>query len=224
MWGGGMVWTFADGVRMVSTFAGPLASLGKAFVAGLAVMSSVAAGHGFLERPAARNVQLNSGYCPSCLNAGGTSTVYAAGLPGRYGVCGDPWNGPKPHERFVRVAGTYRRGGTVRARTVLTANHLGRWGLKLCPFPRATQACFDAHPLLRTNGKPFVRVTAARHAYEATFRLPRGLTCSRCVLQWTYETANSCNLPGSPWIPGVSRCRESANWERFWNCADIEVT
>lgn len=204
-----------------------LASVGKAVVSsvvvGLAVMSSMAAGHGYLAHPAARNVQLNSDYCPACLNAGGTWTVFADGLPGRHGVCGDAWNGPKKHERFVRTADTYRRGGTLHARVVLTANHAGRWGLKLCPAATATQACFDAHPLRRTNGKRFVRVKGGRDAYEAAFRLPRGVTCTRCVLQWTYETANSCNLSGSPHITGVPACRDSTNWERFWNCADIAI-
>lgn len=203
-----------------------LSRVWKVFVATMAVCASAVSGHGYLAQPAARNVQRNSDYCPQCLNGGGTWTVFSAGLPGRYGVCGDAWNGPKPHERGpFRVAGTYRAGGTLRARVVLTANHRGRWGLKLCPSRTGKQSCFDAHVLKRADGKgPWTQVPANQNSFTVSYRLPRGLKCRQCVLQWTYETGNSCNLSGgSGSITGVSRCTQSTNWERFWNCADIAI-
>lgn len=204
-----------------------ISAVWKACVAGLALMAGCVRGHGYLADPAARNVQRNSDYCPQCLNGGGTWAVYRSGLPGRYGVCGDAYDGPMPHQRGpYRVAETYRAGGTLRARVVLTANHLGRWGLKLCPDPdRVSQGCFNAHVLRRSDGKgPWTRVPASKTSFVTSYDLPPGLRCERCVLQWTYETGNSCNLPGSPRIAGVSSCRKSTNWERFWNCADIKIS
>lgn len=43
--------------------------------------------------------------------------------------------------------------------------------------------------------------------YDIVLKLPAGVTCERCVLQWTYQTANS---------------RETYP-EVFWNCADVAI-
>lgn len=223
-------------------FLGALKTVAKAVVAYLAVVGGHAPGahaHGYLAQPAARNVQRNSDYCPHCLNGGGPWLVYASGRPGRHGLCGDPWNGPKHHEaggKYAtppRVAAVYRAGQTFRARVKLTANHKGRWSLRLCPVPgggsasaerRAlTQKCLDAHLLRRADGKgPFTRVPENRSDFVVKYRLPRGLRCKRCVMQWTYETGNSCNPPGIRGS-GLPSCAVSTNGERFWNCADVSI-
>lgn len=197
--------------------------LWKLFVGALAVLAAPVAGHGYLAEPASRNLVRNSDYCPACLNGGGTWQVYASGLPGRYGVCGDPYRGPRPHETPGRAVQTYRAGQAIKVRVQLTANHLGRWGLKLCPSSKPTQSCFNRLPLKRTDGKRYTNVPGGRTAFTAVYRLPKGLKCSKCTLQWTYETANSCNLPGSPRIGGLPSCQQSPNWERFWNCADVRI-
>lgn len=197
--------------------------LWKLFVGALAVLAAPVAGHGYLAQPASRNLVRNSDYCPACLNGGGTWQVYASGLPGRYGVCGDAYKGPRPHEIPGRAVQTYRSGQSIKVRVELTANHMGRWGLKLCPSSTPTQSCFNRLPLKRTDGKRYTNVPSSRNTFTATYRLPKGVTCSKCTLQWTYETANSCNLPGSPRIAGLPACQRSPNWERFWNCADIRI-
>jgi hypothetical protein len=214
-----------------------------AATAALALMAASAPravhAHGYLALPAARNVQHNSEYCPHCLNAGGPWQVYAQG-PGRprYGVCGDPYTGPRHHEaggRYAtppRIAGIYRSGGALVAKVVLTANHKGRWSLRLCPVPgdgsprneRLTQACFDKHLLWRADGRgPFTPVSSTKNVYVEAYLLPKGLTCRRCVLQWTYETGNSCTPPGLQNAAGLPSCAASANGEMFWNCADIRI-
>jgi hypothetical protein len=205
--------------------------LWKVCVAALATMATAASGHGYLAVPAARNVQHNSDYCPQCLNAGGPWTVYSRGHPARYGACGDPWNGPKHHERGgkyatpVRVAARYRAGQTFTARVVLTANHYGRWSLRLCPdASRAVYGttCFK-HLLARADGKgPYVPVLGSRNAYSVRFRLPRGVRCKNCVMRWYYETGNSCSPPGMN-RPGLDSCARSTNGEIFMNCADVSI-
>ncbi len=183
--------------------------------------------HGYLATPAARNVLRNSDYCPQCLNAGGPSVVYAHGQPGKWGACGDPWNGPRPHEKGpYKITGAYKSGGTVDARVVLTANHLGRWSLRLCTNPGDTsQRCFDKNLLRRADGKgPFVQVPGEAYDFKTKFVLPK-VRCSRCVLQWTYETGNSCNPPGTQKpTAGLPSCDKSTRGERFWNCADISIS
>lgn len=204
-----------------------LKSTWRCVVAVLAVAGGGVRAHGYLARPAARNVQRNSDYCPQCLNGGGAWRVFAAGPPGRHGACGDPWDAaPRRHEKGpFATAATYARGQAFSAEVVLTANHGGRWGLKLCRRrSRTGQACFDEHVLRRADGGgAWTRVTPGKDRYVARYRLPRGVACSRCVLQWTYETANSCDLRGGV-RTGMPPCESSPNWERFWNCADLTVT
>lgn len=153
--------------------------------------------------------------------------VYAHGQPGKWGVCGDPWNGPKVHEKGpYKIAGSYKSGGTMDARVVLTANHVGRWSLRLCTDPRDTsQRCFDRHVLRRADGKgPFVQVPGEAYDFKTKFVLPK-VRCSRCVLQWVYETGNSCNPRGIQHpVRGLPDCDKSTHGERFWNCADISIS
>lgn len=199
----------------------------------LALASSVA-GHGFLARPAARNVQHNSDWTPQGLNAGGPWTVFAKGPVPRYGVCGDPVTDPRPrkHEEGgkyatpPRIAATYRSGQVFTARVTLTANHVGRWSLRLCPTPkRLSQACFDKHVLRRADRKGmYTPVPSDRSEFSVRYRLPAGLRCKRCVMQWFYETGNSCAPRGMPrgWL---ETCAGEAGrvQELFWNCADVRI-
>lgn len=199
--------------------------------------------HGFLAVPQARNVQRNSYWCPQCLNAGGP---WAVGLRG-HGLCGDPGDmvPPRDHEAFGSlanppvVAGVYKPGATIAVKVTLTANHKGRWSLKLCPIPGGgsptaeakalTQACLNAHPLLRADTKtPHTYVPPSLSSFEVQYKLPPKVTCKRCVLQWYYQTGNSCNPPGTPpafATPFLGTCGapNSAAGEEFWNCADISI-
>lgn len=45
-------------------------------------------------------------------------------------------------------------------------------------------------------------------------RLPDNLQCTHCVLQWRYTASNSCP-------PDFISCSTA---EKFWNCADIQIT
>lgn len=227
---------------VLDAVASPAGRVRKYLVAAVAAgVAMRAAGHGYLATPAARNVQHNSDWCPHCLNAGGPWLVYSRGRPARHGVCGDRWDGPKDHEaggKFAtppRVAATYLSGQKIVAKVVFTANHRGRWSLRLCPVPAGsspaqerravTQACFDRHVLRRADGKgAFTNVPGTASRMKARYVLPKGLRCSRCVMQWTYETGNSCNPVGirAP-NPGLDSCAVSTNGEQFWNCADVRI-
>lgn len=191
-------------------------------------LAQVVAGacHGYLAKPAARNVQHLSDYCPQCLNGPG--------------MCGDLPGQPR-HEAFGKyasppdVAETYEAGGMLRARVVITANHRGRWGLKLCALPdtspRTERAAMPGclKRLKRTGGKgSYVYLWPSASVSTAAFRLPRGVTCERCVLQWLWETGNSCTPPGTPakYANGALQTCGSASappGETFTNCADIRI-
>ena len=201
-----------------------------------------AGAHGYLADPAARNVQRNSDSCPACLNAGGS---WVSGASRRFGMCGDPWNGAKRHEAFgklahpPRIARRYREGQVMSVRVDLTANHMGRWSLRLCPLPGSatpsverrylSQRCFDRHLLRRADGSgPYTYVPSSASRFRVTYRLPRGVSCRRCVLQWLYETGNSCSPRGIParytgHMLGTCGSRNAPAGEVFVNCADVQI-
>lgn len=224
---------------------------------GLAVLQLVAVGisgvraHGYLAAPPSRNFIANSDYCPQCLSAGGPFEVYGGSVPvkkpGKYGVCGDPWAGPRNHEvggKFYPSPPnppptTLRAGSVFVARVKFTATHLGRWGLRVCRLPtpsaaseRATlsQACFDRVQLQRADGAGlYAYVGPGTSEQFISFKLPAYLTCGRCVMQWHYETGNSCTPEGTPprfANTGLEKCftERAAAPEEFWNCADVRIT
>lgn len=195
----------------------------------VAVNAATAAAHGYLAQPAARNVQHNSDWCPQCLNAGGAEFAKANG----HGLCGDPVSDARPRKHEYggafatprRTAARLERGGTFVARVVFTAFHGGRWSLRLCPGDgrRLSQACLDAGLLRTITNQTFVDATRT----SARFRVPRAAKRGPAVLQWTYETANSCVPAGyHPAIDaGLSACAApgAPAAEGFWNCADVDV-
>ncbi len=197
----------------------------KRVIGVLAGLASVVGGmcHGYLAEPAARNVQRNSDYCPHCLSGPE--------------VCGDP-AGQHHHEAFGKYGSsprvkTFTAGGVLSARVLITTNHMGRWSLELCrlrnPSPSferlaLRRGCFKKLKL--TKGGTYVYLSPSASSSVATFRLPRGSRCRRCVLRWVWETGNSCTPRGTPRRyagPGLSPCGKYIAGERFTNCADIRI-
>lgn len=210
--------------------------------AAVVMLPRPAGAHGYLADPAARNVQRNSDSCPACLNAGGSQV---SGISRRFGMCGDPWNGVKRHEAFgklahpPRIARTYHQGQVISVRVDLTANHMGRWSLRLCPLPGSaspsverrylSQRCFDRHLLRRADGAgPYTYVPSSANRLHASYRLPPAIACKRCVVQWKYETGNSCSPRGIPaaytgHMLGTCGSRSAPAGEVFVNCADVRI-
>jgi hypothetical protein len=215
-------------------------------VGALSALAGVAS-HGMMTEPRARNVVHNSNYCPHCLAAGGPGVTFAGGRVwpnSLHGACGDPHTGPLDHEaggKFATkvITGTYVRGQRVTLRIKITAPHGGRFLFGVCPVPdgasdaderrAVTQACFDANPL--TNAEDGTRFwwfgKKAVGEYTMDFTLPPNVSCKRCVLQWHYESGNSCTIPGTPaqhvMSPNMVPCDATSVMEEFWNCADVEI-
>ena len=203
--------------------------------------------HGMLSEPKARNVLHNSNYCPHCLSAGGPGVTYAGGRvwpKSMHGVCGDPAAGPLDHEaggKFAskKITGTYVKGQRITVRVTITAPHGGRFSFGLCPVPDGatpvqerlvvTQKCIDANRLKNAEDGSFFWWLGKKGTGEYTIDLllPPEVSCKRCVLQWHYETGNSCTMPGTPEqhvvSPGMVPCDKSPNMEEFWNCADVAI-
>lgn len=107
----------------------------------------------------------------------------------------------------------------------LTANHYGRFELYLCPNnnPRneATQECFDKYPLYVAGTRDWYHIPhddRKQGIFSYKVRLPRGVTCTQCVLQWTYYTGNMWGkCANGTEAVGCGRP------ETFRNCADIGI-
>ncbi|CAG4913061.1 unnamed protein product [Colias eurytheme] len=197
-----------------------------------------AEGHGRLMDPPARNSMWRFGF-PNPVNyndnelfCGGYAVQWEQNQ-GRCGVCGDADNlaVPRPHE----AGGMYGKGIITRHYSVgqeieveieLTANHLGTFVMKLCPNnnpkQEATQECFDRYPLYvagtREDRFLIPLDTAKKEIFRYRVRLPPYITCTQCVLQWTYYTGNMWGIcPNGTEAVGCGRS------ETFRNCADVSI-
>lgn len=200
--------------------------------------------HGSVRDPPARNVLANSDDCPDCLNAGGVSVMYnGVRSKARYGVCGDPWNAKKDHEAGGRsakgkITRTYKSGSTITLELSFSANHQGMMSFSICDLPDkrlspseerslTTQRCFNKNVLRRADNKGvYSFLKGNEDKLTVKYKLPKGLKCKHCVLQWHWVTGNSC-CPGNTQKkycgPGVSKCFQYAVPEEWYNCADIRI-
>ncbi|XP_063822053.1 uncharacterized protein LOC135072049 isoform X1 [Ostrinia nubilalis] len=197
-----------------------------------------AEGHGRLMDPPARNSMWRFGF-PNPVNyndnelfCGGYAVQWEQNK-GQCGICGDAHHlsEPRPHE----AGGMYGKGIVTRHYSVgqeieieveLTANHLGTFVIKMCPNnnpkQEASQECFDRHPLhisgTREDRFLIPLDTAKKEIFRYRVRLPPYVTCTQCVLQWTYYTGNMWGIcPNGTEAVGCGRS------ETFRNCADVSV-
>lgn len=96
----------------------------------------------------------------------------------------------------------------------------------LCPnnnrFHEATQECFDRYPLLVTNTRDVRYLIPSQSRKQETFvykvKLPQGVTCTQCVIQWTYYTGNMWGK-----CANGTEAVGCGNAETFRNCADVSI-
>ncbi|XP_050428452.1 uncharacterized protein LOC126838232 [Adelges cooleyi] len=195
-------------------------------------------GHGRLMEPPSRNSMWRFGfpnpvdYNDNELYCGGYAVQWSVN-GGKCGVCGDAYNQPKP--RLHEAGGEYGRGiisrhyfsgQTIDVEIELTANHKGRFEMYLCPNnnPRyeASQSCLDRYPLF-VSGTRQVRYiipddSRKKEIFRYRVRLPPYVTCTQCVVQWTYYTGNMWGTCENG-TEGLG-CGQP---ETFRNCADIRI-
>ncbi|GFR98438.1 cell wall integrity and stress response component 4-like [Elysia marginata] len=171
-------------------------------------------GHGRLRDPAGRSSMWRDGfdtarnYMDNQLNCGGRRYQWEV-RGGKCGVCGDPLGKPQrnqPPGIYARpiLAKCYDLESGSRyidAHVELTANHLGYMQFRLCAnndFTKpVTQDCLDENLLQISsrNGKRIGKTLKlnSRHVLDINvkLRIPDNLTCSQCVLQWSYVTGKN---------------------------------
>lgn len=99
----------------------------------------------------------------------------------------------------------------------------------------------------RKGGHVGVHIVGGEDNDDMMYRLPSGVTCEHCVLQWYWATANSCaprglvdymQRMGNPfgttcqgdggavgtYMANMAPCGGDKVPEEFWSCADIRIT
>ncbi|XP_057323425.1 uncharacterized protein LOC130666440 [Microplitis mediator] len=148
---------------------------------------------------------------------------------GYCGVCGDPWdvNPPREHETGGKYGNSiivrkYQTNQLITIRIQLTANHRGYFSFRVCPMTtwgqEVTQDCLNKNILRMENGTARYYPGPGTGTFEAYYKLPSGLMCAQCVLQWRYVTANIWADCGNG--TDAVGCGPQ---EEFRGCADITI-
>jgi len=131
---------------------------------------------------------------------------------GACGLCGDSILDAKPRKH--EIGGEFERGLIVRNYTVgqtipvelfVAVNHQGWHEFRLCPYSNTgveSEECFNQHLLQFGSGQTRENIPGQQQV-NLQLRLPAGLRCDRCVLQWY-------------WFG------EGSN-QHYRNCADISI-
>ena len=151
---------------------------------------------------------------------------------GKCGICGDPYDAKiKDHEapdgKFANgiIVREFQSGDIMDVIVEITANHKGYLVFKLCPNDNVLldplQDCFDKLPLevYPSHEQKYDLPDDLEREYQLKLKLPDGLTCNQCILQWTYVTGNSWGV-GEDGI-GCTGCGPQEN---FRACSDIRIT
>jgi hypothetical protein len=144
---------------------------------------------------------------------------------GLCGVCGDDYSlkTPRPHELGGTygqgvIVKSYKQGQTIEALVRLTASHMGYFSFKICNLDaeNETDGCFK-YVIYTASGSDKTTVTGTGD-YKVLLRLPSGLKCNKCVLQWTYTAGNNWGWCGDG--TGKLGCGPQ---ETFRTCSDIQI-
>ncbi|XP_045123188.1 uncharacterized protein LOC123511404 [Portunus trituberculatus] len=215
-----------------------MAPCGAVLLLVLATFLGDVRGHGRLMNPPARNAMWRYGY-PNPVNYN-DNELYCGGFVvhyqkngGKCGVCGDNYQDKEPRDHEAGglfgngiVAKRYVSGQVIDIEADLTTNHWGYMEVKLCPHndptKEVTQACLDQYtlPMEGTTETRFVipQDSKKTEIFKWRVKLPDGVVCSNCVLQWKYFAGNTWGLSSNG-----SGAVGYGPQETFINCADITI-
>ncbi|ODM89639.1 hypothetical protein Ocin01_17043 [Orchesella cincta] len=154
--------------------------------------------------------------------------IHQADDPGtNCGVCGDRKSAAAPRDnemngKYYRgiITGRYTAGQVIDVEIDLTTAHKGNMEWRLCTNPsQETQACFNQHVLRLANGSGTKLPAGNSGIHRTQLRLPAGVRCNHCVLQWNYRAGNNWGDCGDG--TSASGCGPQ---ETFRGCSDISIS
>ena len=195
---------------------------------------ALVSGHGRLIDPPSRNSAWRYGFetprqdTDNELNCGGFNVQWSTNK-GKCGVCGDAHH-LKPGKALYTHPGkyatgtitkTYREGQEIKVVVDVTSNHQGYFTFSVGDIgsPPITQEKLS-YVLRQPNGDTKWKINShGNDVFTIRLRLPRGLTCDHCVLQWWWRVGNNWGCDGKRDC-GMGKGPQ----ETFVNCADIRIT
>ena len=194
----------------------------------------VVLGHGRLIDPASRNSAWRYGFhtprqvTDNELNCGGFSVQWDTNK-GKCGVCGDPYHFKAGEALYTfpgkyangTITRTYIEGREIKVLVDVTSNHQGYFTFSLGKIgkPPITQEKLTYVLKQPDSGDTKWKINSNENrVFEIKLKLPRGLTCEHCVIQWWWRVANNWGCDGSDC--GMGKGQQ----ETFVNCADIMIT
>lgn len=162
-------------------------------------------GHGMLIDPIQRSsrwrIDSNApeNYDDNELFCGGF-TVHEVQNEGKCGLCGDDYALPRPRPNELGgkygqgvIVQEYLQGETITATGFIAASHKGYFYFELCNFDGhdvEEEECFE-RVMLPNGADRYYLPNHNKGEFPVTFELPTDLTCSHCILRWTYVTGNT---------------------------------
>jgi len=150
---------------------------------------------------------------------------------GKCGICGDNYALPQPRENEAGglygngiITRTYTMNQDITIKVQIDSNHLGYFEFNICPNNNpskiATPECFHQYLLEQADGSGprYTLPFRETKVYELKYKLPTGLTCSQCVIQWRYVAGNNWNWCGDG--TGALGCGPQEN---FRGCSDVAI-
>lgn len=91
------------------------------------------------------------------------------------------------------ITGNYQSGQVIDVEVYLSAAHLGFMEWRLCTdHNQESQQCFNQNLLERADGSGSrLPVLNGPGTYTTQLRLPAGVICEHCVIQWNYRAGNT---------------------------------
>ncbi|XP_055873782.1 uncharacterized protein LOC106052195 isoform X2 [Biomphalaria glabrata] len=196
----------------------------------------VSLGHGRLMDPPSRmsawrvGFDVPTNYNDQGMNCGSSGTQWGQN-GGKCGICGESWSAVKLYERpygsMVQhniITRQYEESSEIQVALDITANHKGWNEFRICDIAKsggieATQACLNKTLLADRSGKTRFDLSSNKTGFfYYSLRLPPGMTCSHCVLQWKWKTGLSwgCDDLGC----GIGR---GDAHEEFYGCSDVSI-
>jgi len=164
-------------------------------------------------------------YADNELYCGGLHQSEVVG--GNCGVCGDPFSAPTPRANEIGgqyykgiITGNYRAGQVIDVEVELTVAHLGYMEWRLCANGGESQSCFNQNLLQRADGAGSkLAVDHGTGWYRTQLRLPAGVTCDKCVIQWNYRAGNNWGQ-----CEDGSYATGCGPQETFRGCSDVKIS
>ncbi|XP_033761477.1 uncharacterized protein LOC117343245 [Pecten maximus] len=192
-------------------------------------------GHGYLKKPPSRSTMWRFGfntpknYDDNQLFCGGLGKQKSLG--GKCGLCGDAYDQPAPRDN--EAGGKYAKGviseyytqdSVIEITAKITTNHLGYFEYRLCEnndiTKTITRECLKHLLVNPDTGETKHYIGKTKDDIVTRLQLPKGVTCSQCIVQWRYHTENRW---GKDEITG-KECLGCGPQEEFYGCADIAIT